>query len=395
MCTEHPQPSGMTRRRLLQGAVAGLGAYLLAPTIRPGAARAALPDDGGVWLAGDLHCHTVLSHDVWGGPTDDNTGLEESWTLGWTAGEQITIAETRGLDFLAITDHNRVDTLRLPEYRSDRLTLLPGYEHSLPGGHAGVFVPTVDVLDAPLDGDFADAAGLARFAGAVHERGGLTVLNHPFDGNASEGDAIAWGYDADASTVMDAVEVWNIAWQARHDTLPIADSDNHLSLAWWEQELLPRRRMPMVGGSDNHYRATTAIQGVGQPTTWVLAADRSTAALLDGIRAGRTTVSSQPPAHGGAQLTMAATHASGGGAVVGGEVRPGRSNVVVQVANGTGSTLRVVVNGAAVHEVPVVAPSERHEVAVTLPSGAWVRAELYVDRGYAMTALTSPIYAAP
>lgn len=387
-------PGGTSRRRFLQGAAAGLGAYLLAPALRPGVARAALPDDGGVWLAGDLHCHTVLSHDVWGGPDDDNTGLDESYTLGWTAGEQIAIAESRGLDFLAITDHNRVDALTLPEYRSDALTLLPGYEHSLPGGHAGVFVPRVDLLPTTFAGDFGDGEGLRRFVDLVRERGGLTVLNHPFYGNESEGESIAWGYDADASSVMDAVEVWNISWAARHDTLPIADSDNHLSLAWWEQEILPRRRVPMVGGSDNHYRATTAIQGVGQPTTWVLAADRAPGALLDAIRAGRTTVSSQPPTHGGARLTIAAIDEAGNGAVVGGEVASGRPiDVVVQVANGSGNTVRIVVNGTTAYEKTVLAPTEEHRATVTLPAGAWVRAELFADRGYAMTALTSPIYA--
>lgn len=397
----HSHPGGAPhapgRRRFLQGAAAGLGAYLLSPLLRPGTARADLPEDGGIWLAGDLHCHTVLSHDVWGGPDDDNTGYDEMYTWGWTAGEQIRIAETRGLHFLAITDHNRTDALRLPEYRSDVLTLLPGYEHSLPGGHAGVFVPSVDLLPAPLshaDG-FRDATGLRRFVDGVHERGGITVLNHPFYGNESEGNAIAWGYDADASSIMDAVEVWNISWAARNDTIgALADPDNHLSLAWWEQEMLPRRRIPMVGGSDNHYRATTAAQGVGQPTTWVLAADRSTTALLDGIRAGRTTVSSQPPLHRGARLTIAATQGDEHGAVVGGEVAHDvPADVVVQVVNGEGSMLRIVASGTVVYERRVMAPTEEHRATVTLPAAGWVRAELYADRDYAMTALTSPIYA--
>ena len=49
-------------------------------------------------------------------------------------------------------------------------------------------------------------------------------------------------------------------------------------------------------------RILTGIAGVGQPTTWVHAADASVSAILDGIRAGRTTVSAQPPAMGGARL---------------------------------------------------------------------------------------------
>jgi hypothetical protein len=42
----------------------------------------------------------------------------------------------------------------------------------------------------------------------------------------------------------------------------------------------------------------------------------------------------------------------------------------------------------------VLSPDATYEFQVVLPRGGWLRAELYVDRGYFMTALTSPIYAA-
>src|SRR5438876_12422065 len=100
----------LTRRDFLRdAAVVGAGVALL-----PAVARAAYPPSGGAWLAGDLHCHTVYSHDVWGGPNDDNTGIDEAYTFGWMPGDQIQIAELRGLDFLAITDHNDVRALTDP-----------------------------------------------------------------------------------------------------------------------------------------------------------------------------------------------------------------------------------------------------------------------------------------
>ena len=209
--------------------------------VTPAAAKTAKTPSRGVWLAGDFHSHTVLSHDVWSGPDDDNTSIQDAYTLGWTAGEQIFHAETRRLDFLAITDHNRTDALRLPEYKSAKLTLLPGYEHSLWGGHSGVFMPDVASLaDIVKDADgstgFQGDQAVARFVQAVHDRGGVAVLNHPFYGNSSQGEAIAWKYGNDVSALFDAVEVWNIGWPARHDTLMFADSDNYLSLPWWERE---------------------------------------------------------------------------------------------------------------------------------------------------------------
>ncbi len=396
----------LSRRRFLR-LTAGVGAV----GMLPGSARAALaaaPAAGGAtWLAGDLHCHTTASHDVGGGPTaapptDPEAFGEHTLLWGWTAGEQIGVAEGRGLDFLAVTDHNTVETLRRPDYASDRLVLLPGYEHSLAGGHAGVFVASVDDLpDVIRDSDgsrgFAGDEGVARFVDLVHERGGLTVLNHPFYGNPEDGETVAWQYGTAASLGFDGVEVWNGSWAARHDIIPIADFDNHLSLPWWEREFLPARRMPLLGGSDNHFRATTPAAGVGQPTTWVLADDRSPAAVLRAIRAGRTAVSAAPPALGGVRLDLHAIENAPGAtaAGIGGSVRalvPLDVTVTLTGPPPTGQRLRLVSTGQVVADVPAVVGTATFRV--TLPEAGWLRAELYVDRSYAMTAVTSPIDAA-
>jgi hypothetical protein len=391
----------ISRRRFLELS-AGTGLAAALPALRPASVFAGPPESiNGKWLAGDFHCHTVLSHDVWSGPGDDNTSEDEFYTLGWTAVEQIAIAESRALDFLAVTDHDRVDALHLPEYTSSRLVLVPGYEHSLRGGHAGVFVPDRKLLqDIIRDTDgsksFDDDDALLRFLHGVDERSGLAVLNHPFYGNRDAGEALAWGYGVAPSLGFDAVEVWNIGWLARHDTIPFADSDNYLSLPWWEKEFVSRREAAAVGGSDNHWRSTTAVQGVGQPTTWVFAADRSAQAILDGVRAGRTFIAAEPPSMAGATLFLEARENWNNGreAMVGGEVRAeGPLDVTVRVENGAGSILRVVSTGTTVGEEPVLAPSSDHNFKLVLPESGWLRAELYQERGYWMTALTSPIYA--
>jgi hypothetical protein len=391
----------ISRRRFLELS-AGTGLAAALPVLRPASVFALPPKPAtGQWLAGDWHCHTILSHDVWSGPGDDNTSEEEFYTFGWTAGEQIAIAESRSLDFLAVTDHDRIDALHLPEYTSSRLVLIPGYEHSLSGGHAGVFVPDKSLLtdiirDTDGSKNFDGDDALLRFLQGVHDRNGLAVLNHPFYGNSDQGEALAWGYGIEASMGFDAVEVWNIGWPARHDTIPFADSDNYLSLPWWEQKFASRREAAAVGGSDNHWRSTTALQGVGQPTTWVFAADRSPQAILDGVRAGRTFIAAEPPAMAGAKLFLEAREEwkNGDEAMVGDEVRAeGPLDVTVRVENGSGSVVRVVSTGTAVAEEPVLTPSSEHRFKVVLPDGGWLRAELYLERGHWMTALTSPIFA--
>jgi hypothetical protein len=392
----------ITRRELLELAGGAVVAALLPGT----AARAGDPGPpvAGEWLAGDFHCHTTYSHDVWAGPGQADPGdpqatLSDSFTWGWTAAQQIAIAEARALHFLAITDHDRVDALADPGYRSDRLTLVPGYEHSLAGGHVGVFTPAIDGLpDIVRDTDgskgFVDDAALRRFLAQIGERDGVAVLNHPYYGGKG---SLAWRYSIEASLGFDAVEVWNINWLARHDVIPFLDSDNHQSLPWWESNFVARKRVAAVGGSDNPWRATTELQGVGQPTTWVHAADRSPAAILAGVRAGRTFISAQPPSRLGPEVHLSAVEEVRGGrtAMVGGTVRPNTPLTAhVAVRHGGGQRLRLVANGEIVDERVILRPDTSVEVPVALPRGGWLRAELFADPGYAMTSLTSPIYAA-
>src|SRR5206468_11873845 len=76
------QRTGLSRRALLRSA-AGVGAVVALAGALPTWADTSGADDAGSWLAGDLHCHTALSHDVWGGPRGDNTDTPDAYTYGW------------------------------------------------------------------------------------------------------------------------------------------------------------------------------------------------------------------------------------------------------------------------------------------------------------------------
>lgn len=381
----------LDRRRFLQLA-AGVGAISAV-----GLPRIALAGPGGArpqgeWVAGDFHCHSTYSHDVWAGPADDNTGYDEFYTHGHTPAEQILLAESRGLDFLAITDHNRVESLRDPGYTSSRLTLLPGYEHSHPGSdHCGVFLPSVDALPDVI----AAPAGIGPWLDEVHARGGVAVINHPFSSNAEDGAAIAWDVPTAESLRFDAVEVWNTMWLTRYDTVPLSDADNGLAVRWWESTFGPARRGPALGASDNHWKLLDGVAGVGQPTTWVYAADRTPAGIIAGVQAGRTTISWQPPALGGPRLLLDVVEDwSGRATMIGGSVHgDGQLLAVVTASNAVGQVLRLASGGEVVHETRVLAPNQRIEIPVVLPDGGWLRAELLLQERYAVTALTSCIYA--
>jgi hypothetical protein len=342
------------RRALLAlGAVAALAGASPTP---------AAPRPQGEWLAGDLHVHTTYSHDSYGGPGDDNTGPDEAYTLGFTVGQDFGLAAARGLHFLAVTDHNDVRSQADAGFGSAGVIGLPGYESSL-RGHA-------QMLGARRLYDPGDrsAEAVERMAGALRDDGGVFQVNHPASGSTAFPDDIDWDYGY--AVRPDTIEVWNIGPWAWQPPLPSANSNDD-ALRWWETWLDRGERVGATGGSDSHWVSTSAAQGPGQPTTWVFAARRTPAAILAGLRRGRTTLSSQPPALGGARAFLEADTRPGGGweAMVGDTVPP-RTPLRVRVQDGTGARLRIITGGVrrAVQEVAVTSPRFTHEL--TAPPGA-------------------------
>jgi hypothetical protein len=69
-------------------------------------------------------------------------------------------------------------------------------------------------------------------------------------------------------------------------------------VAAWDEILASGRRLPGRGGSDAHHTepGQGEVASVGNPTTWVLADDRSPEAVLAALDAGRITLSYDPAA---------------------------------------------------------------------------------------------------
>jgi hypothetical protein len=196
-----------------------------------------------------------------------------------------------GLDFLAITDHNRVESLYAPDYASSRLTLLPGTSTRFP-------TPTTAASSCRRWTCCRGHPGRCRHRGvprrgarARRDGGGQPpVLRQP-----RAGDALAWDKSVAESLQFDAVEVWNSLWLTRHDTVPAYEPDNHAAVKWWDANFAAARRGTALGGSDNHWKLRDGNAGVGQPTTWVYAADRTLPRSSPRCRpAGRPSPGSRP-----------------------------------------------------------------------------------------------------
>jgi hypothetical protein len=139
------------------------------------------------------------------------------------------------------------------------------------------------------------------------------------------------------------------------------------------------------------------VQGVGQPTTWVYARDRSAGAILDAVRAGRTFIADEPPGLAGPTIHLRADEKwpGGGQGEVGGSVGAlGPLDIKVHSHNSAGSRLRIVASGKVVADELVTSPVHSRTFSdIVLAEDGWVRAELFVSESYFMTALTSPVYA--
>jgi hypothetical protein len=297
----------------------------------------------GEWLAGDLHVHTCYSHDVYcprgdeghkcvqddtGTPLDSlplgslpicgaldtlgmgdyNTTETEAYTLGGTVQERFAEASLKGLDYLAITDHHSdghpeedgSKSVNDPGFGTSEVIGVPGYENSI-HGHAQMLGAThvYTAGDAGVD----DINAMAK---RLRHDGGLLQANHPGDGidhemtSCADTKSIMWGYGYDVP--VESVEVWNTNHLLQRP-LP-ASAANDDAVFYWECMLSRGWHVAATGGGDSHWLSVAAAQGVGNPTTWVFAGERSARGVLDAVRHGRTTISVQTPLAGATQLLL-------------------------------------------------------------------------------------------
>ncbi|HUY96614.1 MAG TPA: CehA/McbA family metallohydrolase [Verrucomicrobiae bacterium] len=217
------------------------------PPVRPPDRPPARP--GWRWVPGDLHSHTVHS--------DGRLSIDQLAAL----------ARSRGLEFLAVTDHNTVS--HHPHLASASLryglTLICGQELTTDQGHANCLGDVGWV-------DFRESAD--RWQEQADAAGGLISINHPVAG--------PMGWRRPMRRRPQLVEAWHVSWDRRDPR----------ALAWWRAG----GGGVVVGGSDFHRRGNPPP---GTPTTWVeVPADGAgpppAERVLDGLRDGRVAVAAGP-----------------------------------------------------------------------------------------------------
>jgi hypothetical protein len=357
--------------------------FFLRPGSEPPRARqvVASKSEAG-WYRGDLHLHT--------GHSDGNCASRSGRTrVPCPTFLTLAAAAERGLDFVALTEHNTTSHLReitaLQPYFDD-LLLIPGMELTTFQGHANVFG-----LDAPVDFRVGSEAvpdwnALLR-APALH--GALVSINHP---NLPSGE-ICMGCGWTAAPAVD----WSTLQAIEVVNGHFAEGE-YSGTSFWQQRLQEGHRLTAIGGSDTH--DVSAKNGgfpppprIGVPTTVVYARSLSRAEILQGLRAGNVFVDVSGP--GNRSLEMSA-QAGDRAATMGGEIALGRAQratVTVRVRNVRGGRLEIVRDGRVLESKPAIdADAFTHRFDDQGDAGRhWLRVDVRDAEGR-LALIGNPIY---
>ncbi|HUK27330.1 MAG TPA: CehA/McbA family metallohydrolase [Candidatus Acidoferrales bacterium] len=181
----------------------------------------------------DLHVHTVGSYD------------------GHTLREDLpAIIQRRGLDGVAVTEHNNFDPPKLPN-----TLILPGVEVSSSDGHI-VALGVKESIPAKLSAD--------ETIQRIHDQGGVAIVAHPYD------------------PVCECVKISRL--KVRPDAVETinADAMTFYISNWLSRRDAVKHNLPQVGGSDSHIPET-----VGDAYTVIDTPSTKLEDILTAIREGR------------------------------------------------------------------------------------------------------------
>ena len=167
-----------------------------------------------------------------------------------------------GLDVLAVTDHDEIDaSLEAVELAEEvGLIGIPGIEVTSAVGH---------VLGLGVNERIEAGLPFGETLDRIHDADGVAIVPHPFQKSRH---GVAAHVTGDELAAADAIEVFN--------SRLLTGRGNRKA-----ESFAVNRGLPMVAGSDAH-----VAEMVGQAVTHLGAEERSREAVLDAIRAGRTSV---------------------------------------------------------------------------------------------------------
>jgi hypothetical protein len=336
------------------------------------------------WYRGDLHSHSAHSD----GSCLSLGGQKVPCPVFLT----LQAAKARGLDFLALSDHNATSQYNVERELQpyfDTLLLIPAREITTFQGHANIFGTTEFVPFRLGTSEVPDMKAMTR---AVHAKGALISINHPTSPSGEACMGCGWLAETDYADI-DAIEAINggsVRGQGGTVEGPVD------GIPFWQARLNEGFHLTAIGGSDNHNATATPDQQtfVGLPTTVIYAENLSQAALLDGIKKGRVFVDMGVGAD--RLVDLKATYKKNS-AVMGETLAvPANGDVLVEAeVNGApGRQLQVVLSGEAQSTLIPVDGSQSKLSFHVKPKSAgaqWVRVNIRDGKGN-IEMISNPIY---
>ncbi len=332
------------------------------------------------WYRGDLHMHT--------GHSDGRCTSQGGREVPCPAFLTLQAAATRGLDFVAVTDHNTTshfDDMRELQPYFDRLLLIPGREITTFQGHANVF-GTTDFIDFRVGSH--SVPQMNDLVQRVGNSGALVSINHP--ALPSGESCMGCGWQPHAPIEMHSVA----AIEAVNGGIP---EGRFSGISFWEQQLRDGFRPTAIGGSDNHHPDLSPEKAgsVGSPTTVVFARELSVPAILESIEAGHVFVDLT----GSRDRLLELSASSAESSALAGDSLPAPSGVQVQIkAHIVGcheSSAVFLIDGHTVVSLPTMAVLENDaNLEFSWMSDGkrhWLRAEVRAPDGK-LQLLSNPIY---
>lgn len=227
------------------------------------------------WYRGDLHMHDAHSD----GSCQSQSGQKVPCPLYKT----VEAAANRGLDFIAISDHNTTshfDAMQELQPYFDKLLLIPAREITTFQGHANVFGPTAFIdfrLTSPTVPD------LNHLLDQVESFHGLISINHPGQPTGEACMGCGWSVPNTDYHRIPAIEAINGG-----------NAESAISgIPFWQHRLNDGFRITAIGGSDSHNADSPPAFGIGRPTTVVFATELSQNAILEAIRSGHVFIDTE------------------------------------------------------------------------------------------------------
>jgi hypothetical protein len=320
------------------------------------------------WFAGDFHVHSRESGDARADMTFD---------------EIADFARSRGLDFVALSDHNTVSQLDFivdAQGRHPDVLFVPSVEFTTYDGHANGFGATAWV-DHKIGQPGVTIEGAAQ---AFRDQGAIFTINHPVLDLGDVCIGCAWKHPLSAE-LIGAVEV---------STGGLDHTAGFLvpqAIQFWDDLCAQGFHVPAIGGSDDHKGGAEDAplsSPIGDPTTLIGANELSVAGLVEAIRAGRTVVKLGNPSDPMVVLSSSTPP-------VGDTISAPTVMLRAEVTGGVDGEVQFVKNGETQGATAVTSDPFVAEIEATAPASGEDRWRVEVLVGGEVRTLTSHLWLAP